>query len=231
MVKQLQEAIGRDVQIIDCREAQGMGEGGGLAQRGTIAESEKFEVVAVAMSPGKRHITKPICEITYGLREQGVRTSVLVLDSGSGVPSDSPYSGAPGGSMANINEKEIFQIRRFKLALFHFGGISGHVAYKARSFLQYADIPAIIVCEAPVDYEDFAKVGIITRLVRPPPEKVQCAGVIVDLVTGVVRGVSAPREKLNEIVIKVKFWLSKINSGELKLGGVTTGEDIHIPAQ
>lgn len=205
----MDEAIGRSSQIVDCREAQGIGEGGGLAQRGTISESERFDVVAVAMSPSKRHITKPICEITYGLREQGIRTSVLVLESGSGVPSDSPYGGAPGGTMAGINEKEILQIRRYKLALFHLGGIGGHVVYKAKTFLRYVDIPTIIVCEAPVDYEDFAKVGIITRLVRPPPDKVECLGTIVDIVTGVVRGVSAPRDKLNEIVIKVKFWLSK----------------------
>ncbi|MCQ5362693.1 MAG: methyl-coenzyme M reductase I operon protein C [Candidatus Methanomethylicia archaeon] len=205
----MDEAIGRSSQIVDCREAQGIGEGGGLAQRGTISESERFDVVAVAMSPSKRHITKPICEITYGLREQGIRTSVLVLESGSGVPSDSPYGGAPGGTMAGINEKEILQIRRYKLALFHLGGIGGHVVYKAKTFLRYVDIPTIIVCEAPVDYEDFAKVGIVTRLVRPPPDKVECLGTIVDIVTGVVRGVSAPRDKLNEIVIKVKFWLSK----------------------
>jgi methyl-coenzyme M reductase subunit C len=208
-----------------------MGEGGGLAQRGTISESEKFEVVAVAMSPGKRHITKPVCEITYGLREQGIRTSVLVLESGSGIPSDSPYSGAPGGTMATINEKEMLQIKRFKLALFHLGGISGHVVYKAKAFLRFAEIPTIIVCEAPVDYEDFAKVGIITRLVRPPPGKVECAGEIVDLITGVVRGVSAPREKLNEIVMKTKFWLTKIEGGELVIGGKPNGEGIHIPAQ
>ncbi|MEM2128290.1 MAG: methyl-coenzyme M reductase I operon protein C [Candidatus Methanomethylicaceae archaeon] len=212
----MDEAIGRSSQIVDCREAQGIGEGGGLAQRGTISESERFDVVAVAMSPSKRHITKPICEITYGLREQGIRTSVLVLESGSGVPSDSPYGGAPGGTMAGINEKEILQIRRYKLALFHLGGIGGHVVYKAKTFLRYVDIPTIIVCEAPVDYEDFAKVGIITRLVRPPPDKVECLGTIVDIVTGVVRGVSAPRDKLNEIVIKVKFWLSKFDEERKK---------------
>jgi methyl-coenzyme M reductase subunit C len=227
----LKEALGRDVQIVDCREAQGLGEGGGMAQRGTISESEAFEVVAIAMSPGKRHITKPVCEITYGLREQGIRTSVLVLESGAGVPPESPYSGAPGGSMAYITEKEVMQIRRYKLALIHLGGIGGHVVYKAKSYLRFADIPAIIVCEAPVDYEDFAKVGIITRLVRPPPGKVECAGVITDLVTGVVRGVSAPRDKLNEIVMKTKFWLDKINKGELVLGGKETVQGIHIPAQ
>ncbi len=227
----MKESIGREAQIVDCRESMGIGEGGGLAQRGTISESEAFEVVAVAMSPSKRHITKPVCEITYGLREQGIRTSVLVLESGSGVPPESPYGGAPGGSMAGINEKEILQVRRFKIALFHLGGITGHVVHKAKSFLRYADIPTIIVCEAPVDYEDFAKVGIVTRLVRPPPGKVEVAGVIVDLITGVVRGVSCPRDKLNEIVIKVKYWLSKASSGEITLGGGSFGKDLHIPAE
>ncbi|MCC6013295.1 MAG: methyl-coenzyme M reductase I operon protein C [Candidatus Verstraetearchaeota archaeon] len=202
--------IGRSAQIIDCRETQGIGEGGGLAQRGTISETEHFDVIAIAMSPSKRHITRPICEITYGLREQGIRTSVIVLESGSGVPPDSPYGGAPGGTMAGINEKEILQIRRFKLALLHLGGILGHIVYKAKTFLRYVDIPAIIVCEAPADYEDFAKVGIITRLVRPPPDKVECFGIIVDIVTGVIRGVSIPRDKLNEIIMKVKYWLNEI---------------------
>ena len=82
-----------------------------------------------------------------------------------------------------------------------------------------------------MDYEDFAKVGIITRLVRPPPGKVEVAGVIVDTITGVVRGVSCPRDKLNEIVIKVKYWLSKANSGEISLGGGSFGKDLHIPAE
>lgn len=67
----MQDSIGRDVQIVDCRESMGIGEGGGLAQRGTISESESFEVVAIAMSPSKRHITKPICEITYGSGNRG----------------------------------------------------------------------------------------------------------------------------------------------------------------
>jgi methyl coenzyme M reductase subunit C len=29
--------------------------------------------------------------------------------------------------MAGINEKEDLQVRRFKIALFHLGGITGHV--------------------------------------------------------------------------------------------------------
>ncbi len=59
-----------------------MGVGGSLAQRATISDSGR-DVVAVAMGPGKRHITKPVCEITYGLREGGYRhTSVIVITAG-----------------------------------------------------------------------------------------------------------------------------------------------------
>ena len=70
--------IGRCTHVVDCREASGMGKGGSLAQRGTFAECGT-DVCAVAMSPGRRHITKPVCEITFGLREANVLTSTMVL--------------------------------------------------------------------------------------------------------------------------------------------------------
>jgi methyl-coenzyme M reductase subunit C len=41
----LKESIGGKAQIVDCRESLGIGEGGGLAQREPISESETFEVV------------------------------------------------------------------------------------------------------------------------------------------------------------------------------------------
>ena len=68
--------IGRCTHVVDCRATGGMGKGGGLAQRGTFAECGA-EVLAVAMSPGRRHITKPVCEITFGLRESNVLTSTM----------------------------------------------------------------------------------------------------------------------------------------------------------
>ena len=77
--------IGRCTHVVDCREASGMGRGGSLAQRGTFAECGT-DVCAVAMSPGRRHITKPVCEITFGLREANVLTSTMVLNAGAGVP-------------------------------------------------------------------------------------------------------------------------------------------------
>ena len=60
--------IGRCTHVVDCRETRGLGEGGGVAQRGTFAEGGS-DVLAVAMSPGRRHITKPVREITFALRE------------------------------------------------------------------------------------------------------------------------------------------------------------------
>ena len=72
--------IGRCTHVVDCREASGMGKGGSLAQRGTFAECGA-DVCAVAMSPGRRHITKPVCEITFGLREANVLTSTMVLNA------------------------------------------------------------------------------------------------------------------------------------------------------
>jgi methyl coenzyme M reductase subunit C len=78
--------IGRQTQVVDCRESMGLAKGGGLAQRGTLSEAAQPDVIAIAMSPGRRHITKPVCEITYGLRREGIQTSVLVLEAGSGLP-------------------------------------------------------------------------------------------------------------------------------------------------
>jgi len=76
----------RETQVVDCRHGMGLGKGGGLAQRGTLSEAGRTDVVAVAMSPGRRHITKPVCELTYGMRKEDIQVSVLVLNSGSGEP-------------------------------------------------------------------------------------------------------------------------------------------------
>ncbi|MCP8311150.1 MAG: hypothetical protein L6N94_06600, partial [Candidatus Methylarchaceae archaeon HK01M] len=65
-------SVGRKTQVIDCRETMGVGLGGELAQSGTISESESKEVIVLSMSPDRRHVTKPVCEITYGLREAGI---------------------------------------------------------------------------------------------------------------------------------------------------------------
>ena len=82
--------LGRVTQLVDCRHSMGMGKGGSLAQRGTISECKNPDVIIVGMSPGRRHITKPVCDITSALRQQGIEYSVstLVLNAGSGVPPD-----------------------------------------------------------------------------------------------------------------------------------------------
>ena len=146
--------IGKCTHVVDCRETMGMGEGGGIAQRGTFAECGN-EVLAVAMSPGRRHITKPVCEITFALREANILTSTLVLNAGAGVPQDAPTAGS--GSLFGLTPKEKEQIGRFKLVVVHLGGVRHHIVYKARLILRHVNRPCIIICEYPVDFEDFAK--------------------------------------------------------------------------
>ncbi|WP_456472019.1 methyl-coenzyme M reductase I operon protein C [Methanocaldococcus sp.] len=201
--------VGRFEQIIDCRAVMGLAEGGGLAQRGTFAEALRNDVVVVAMSPGRRHITKPVCEITYGIREVGIQTSVLVLNAGSGIPADAPRGAL--GSTFGIKPEEAKQINRHKLCVVHFGNVISHIVYKAALFLKYVEIPTIIVCQAPVDMEDLAKYGVKTRDVIPLNPKTK--GTVVDIVTGVIRGESCPQSKIDEIINKIKYHLDKLDKG------------------
>lgn len=182
----------------------GMGQGGGLAQRATISESGR-DVVAIAMGPGRRHITKPVCEITYALREEGIDTSVLVLNAGAGVPADA--EDVSHGQCMGLDPIEAERIRQFKVALIHLGNVRSHIIWKARLILRNVDIPAILVCQCPVDFEDFAKIGVKTSAVMPKDEDIKSKGTIVEIVTGVIRGVSCPQDKLDEIVSKVQKML------------------------
>jgi methyl-coenzyme M reductase subunit C len=197
----LKEQIGRHTKVVECRESKGLGVDGGMAQRATISESGR-DVVAIAMGPGKRHITKPVCEITYALREEGIDTSVIVINAGSGVPHDAPDVST--GSIFGLDEIEIRRIQQFKIAIIHLGNVKNHIIFKARLILRNVDMPAIVVCQAPVDFEDFARIGVKTRAVMPKPEDIGTKGTIVDIVTGVVRGVTCPQNKLDEIISKVK---------------------------
>lgn len=200
----MKERIGRHTRFVECRESRGLGVGGGLAQRATISESGR-DVVAIAMGPGKRHITKPVCEITYALREEEIDTSVIVINAGSGVPADAPDVST--GSIFGLEQIEIDRIQQFGLALIHLGNVRNHIVYKARLILRNVDLPAMIVCQAPVDFEDFARIGTKTRLVMPRKDNVATKGKIVDIVTGVIRGVTCPQTKLDEILSKVKRYL------------------------
>ncbi len=128
--------IGRVTQVVDCREAMGMGKGGGIAQRGTISECRYPDVIIVGMSPGRRHVTKPVCDITSGLRQQGVEYSIstLVLNAGSGVPPDAPkIGGGVLGATFGLTPKEIAQIERHKVAILHHGNIRSHMVHTGTS--------------------------------------------------------------------------------------------------
>ena len=195
--------IGRITQVVDCRESMGMGKGGALAQRGTISESRYPDVIVVAMSPGRRHVTKPVCDITSGLRREGVEFSVstLVLNSGSGLPSGSSrVSGAILGAYFGLTDKEIQQIEKHKVAILHHGNVRSHVVQKVRFILEQVNIPAIVVSQAPVDYEDLAKEGVKTAYVLPPPDKVKTKGTVMAIVCGITRGQTPTRENLAEVI-------------------------------
>lgn len=197
--------IGRNTQFIDCRESMGLGRGGGLAQRGTLSEAGSPDVIAIGMSPGRRHITKPVCEIGYGLRREGIQVSVLVLEAGSGIPQDEAFKGY--GPRFGLNYKEIEQIARHKLALIHLGNIDQHVVHKTRMILSHVDIPTVIACQNPVDFEDFAKIGVKTRLVMPKPENIMTKGTVVEIVSGITRGETCSRDNLNKLVKDIRKYI------------------------
>jgi len=184
----------------------GLGSGGSLAQRATISESGR-DVIVIAMGPGRRHITKPVCEITFALREEGIDASVLVVNAGHGVPADAVD--VTTGSYFGLDPIEVQRIQQFKIALIHLGNVRSHIIYKARLILRNVDIPAMIVSQCPVDFEDFADIGVKTRVVMPKDEDIGVKGEIREITTGVVRGVTCPQNKLDEIVSKVQSMLPK----------------------
>ena len=194
--------IGRCTHLVDCRETRGLGEGGGIAQRGTFAECGS-DVLAVAMSPGRRHITKPVCEITFGLREANLLTSTMILNAGSGVPHDAPSGGS--GNAFGLSDKEVEQMQKFKVIVVHLGGVRNHITYKARLILRNVNKPCVIICEYPVDFEDLAKIGVKTAKVMP--DEVKTEGKIMNIVSGVIRGQTVSQEKLDEIIRKVRLTL------------------------
>ena len=200
----MKQRIGRHLSFVECRESMGLGQGGGLAQRATISESGR-DVVAIAMGPGRRHITKPVCEITYALREEGIDTSVLVLNAGAGVPADAPD--VSQRQCKGQDPNEVSRIQQFKVALIHLGNVRPHIIWKARLILRNVDIPAMIVAQCPIDFEDFAAIGVKTRMVMPDDPDINTKGSIQEIVTGVIRGVSCPQEKLDEIVSKIQRML------------------------
>ncbi|PKL59695.1 MAG: methyl-coenzyme M reductase I operon protein C [Methanomicrobiales archaeon HGW-Methanomicrobiales-4] len=206
--------IGRVTQIVDCRESAGMGKGGALAQRGTISECRYPDVIVVGMSPGRRHVTKPVCDITSALRTQGVEYSIstMILNAGSGIPPDAPKSaGHVLGAYFGLNEKEIAQISRHKVAVLHHGNVRSHVVAKARSILKDCDIPAVVVCQVPIDYEDFARDGVKTAYVMPQEQHIQTKGTVMEIVSGITRGQTPSREKIAEVIHAVMRLMKSSN--------------------
>ncbi len=200
--------------MVDCRESMGLAKGGGLAQRGTLSEATKPDVIAIAMSPGRRHITKPVCEMTYGLRREGIQTSVLVLEAGTGLPESFPQASRGYGPTFGLNERELQQIARHKIAVLHLGNVRSHVIYKTKEVLSQVDIPAVVVAQCPIDMEDFAKEGIKTRTVKPAYQKTETKGEVVDIVTGITRGATCTRVKLNTLAKALNKHLAEIHTRE-----------------
>ncbi|MCD5425263.1 MAG: methyl-coenzyme M reductase I operon protein C [Methanosarcinaceae archaeon] len=194
----------RETQVVDCRHGKGIGRGGGMAGRGTLSEAGRADVIVVAMSPGRRHITKPVCELTFGMREAKIQVSVLVLYSGSGVPDVGMASGSFG-----INPEEFEQISRHKVAVIHVGSVKDHIIKKIRAILEGVNIPAIIVCQSPVNFEDFAKAGVKTKFVMPKDEDILTKGTIMEIVSGITRGEATTIDKLNELVRAVNRTMNK----------------------
>ena len=198
--------LGRVTQVIDCRESMGMGKGGGLAQRGTISECRRPDVIIVGMSPGRRHVTKPVCDITSALRREGGEFSVstMVLNAGSGIPADAvSIAGSVLGAHFGVNEKETAQIEQHKVAVLHHGNVRSHVVEKVRKILSQCNIDAVVVSQAPIDYEDLAKVGVKTAYVLPQEKDIRTKGRVVANITGVTRGQTPSREKLAEVISAV----------------------------
>jgi len=125
----------------------------------------------------------------------------MILNAGAGTPSDAP--GASGGF--GLTDKEIKQMKQFKLLVVHLGGVKNHIVYKARLILRNVNKPCVVICEYPVDFEDFAKIGVKTS--RVMPNNVKTKGKIVNIVSGVIRGETCSQEKLDEIIRKVKLSL------------------------
>ncbi|MBU4373531.1 MAG: hypothetical protein KJ714_03640, partial [Euryarchaeota archaeon] len=61
---------------------------------------------------------------------------------------------------------------------------------------------AVIACEYPIDFEDFAKAGIKTKYVKPKNPETE--GTVVAIVSGITRGETCGRGNLNELVKEIR---------------------------
>ena len=69
--------------------------------------------------------------------------------------------------------------------------------------LEHVDVKAVVVSQAPIDYEDLAKEGVKTAFVMPSPDKVRTRGRVEAIVSGVTRGQTPTREKMAEVIAAV----------------------------
>jgi methyl-coenzyme M reductase subunit C len=70
------------------------------------------------------------------------------------------------------------------------------------------------VAQCPMDMEDFAKEGIKTRAVKPAHQKTETKVEVVDIVTGITRGATCTRVKLNTLAKVLNKHLAEINARE-----------------
>lgn len=187
--------IGRNCQYIDCRLESSGSLGYGIGRGGTASHAYEEDLIAVAMDPTERHIPFPVCDITQRLRLAGIKTSVLILKYGKGTKSEESIK----ASAFTVSEEEFEIMKRANLLLFHHGNISKHISYKQNILLRKIQKPSIIVCQCPIDYEDLAKEGTDTSIVKPLPEDKKTKGEVIGIVTEVIRGLMCPEKKINEI--------------------------------
>ncbi|MHC1636230.1 MAG: methyl-coenzyme M reductase family protein [Candidatus Methanospirareceae archaeon] len=191
--------VGRKHIYINCRAEYSGSLGYGLARGGTASRAHEEDLLAVAMDPSERHIPFPVCDITQRLRLAGIRASTLILKDGAGVPIGIADRIVKSTTFV-INDDELEYIKRAKILLFHHGNVAKHIAYKQLYILRKVEKPSIVVCQCPIDYEDLAKEGIDTDVVKPLPEDKRTKGKVIGIVTEVIRGLMCPVEKIEEIV-------------------------------
>ncbi len=204
--------VGRRTHVVQCRVTSGTAVGGSLAFPGTLAEAQNPDVIVVAMSPSSRHITKPVCQITYSLRAAGIEASVLVLSSGTGTSSEVAPTNTLGTSVMSISEQEVEQLCRHRLAIIHVGNVPSHFIPKISQILTAADMPAIVISQAPVSFDQLSREGIRVKNAR---ELGDTAGWVVDMVDSVIRGQRCTPSKIDEIVAKTRRALMSIDNAAI----------------
>ena len=86
--------------------------------------------------------------------------------------------------------------------MLNMGNVNSHILSKTKKILKYINIPAVIACEYPIDFEDFAKAGIKTKNIKPKIPETE--GTVVAIVSGITRGETCSRIKLNELAKEIR---------------------------